>query len=272
MHEFLHEWFHHILPMIPFIFLIFLFIEYIEQKHYLEQIFLKYQKYMIVLASILCSIPQCALPLLTASLYARQKISFGTLVASFIACNDESILLLFQSEYSYSTIIFIILKMILAMVTGFIIDTYYHPPLEPKEIEVQHCYCHHHSSILKGVFKHTFHILSILTITMAILSIILHFFDLQQFFLSLSHSNLTTIVLSLLGFIPGCALPISAFTFLTQNYISFSAYCALLTTCNGYGLVVLMKQKYPIKMIMILIFALIFNALLISILMKGVLI
>ena len=80
-----------------------------------------------------------------------------------------------------------------------------------------------------------------------------------------------SILFTILGFIPGCGMSVLSISLLNQQIISFFAYCCLLTTCNGYGLVVLFKNHYKSNLLLIMILVLCVNAFILSFLCEVIL-
>ena len=82
------------IKILPFLFLSYLLIEYIEHKssHKLEKALSASGKYSKVVGSILGIIPQCGFSAVAANLFSSRVITIGTLVAVFLATSDEALL------------------------------------------------------------------------------------------------------------------------------------------------------------------------------------
>ena len=81
------------LKILPFLFLSYLLIEYIEHKssEKLEKALSTSGKYSKVVGSILGIIPQCGFSAVAANLFSSRVITIGTLVSVFLATSDEAI-------------------------------------------------------------------------------------------------------------------------------------------------------------------------------------
>lgn len=258
MYSLIDEWIHHILPMIPFFVLYFSFMEFISHFHI--SFSLKQPFFILLFVILVSSIPQCSITILMVYLFFYHKISFGTLVASFIAMNDESILLLLGTNHQIYLSRYLFIKIICALITGLVLDKCVH--IDYFKIS-SFTYNHHHSSLISAVFLHTFQIVFILSVVLVLEEIIFDIIDVNYLLSIFSHSFISRIILMLIGLIPGCSGPFLAYSLLNSQFISFSVYSCVLTTCNGFGLVVLFKN-YCTKYIFIIIISLLCNALFIS--------
>ena len=89
--------------LIPFLFVIFVFIEIFE-NYFSERIenFSKYSaKYGAVIGALLASIPQCGFSVIATMLYVKRFITLGTLIAVYLATSDEAIpvLLMYPDKF-----------------------------------------------------------------------------------------------------------------------------------------------------------------------------
>ena len=106
------------IKILPFLFLSYLLIEYIEHKssHKLEKALSASGKYSKVVGSILGIIPQCGFSAVAANLFSSRVITIGTLVAVFLATSDEAIpILLTYPEKSKDLIMILVIKFIIAV-------------------------------------------------------------------------------------------------------------------------------------------------------------
>ena len=79
--------------LLPFLFLMYLLVEYFEHKNNgrLQGLFAKTKKLGPLLGALLGTIPQCGFSVVAAALFARRSITCGTLIAIFISTSDEAI-------------------------------------------------------------------------------------------------------------------------------------------------------------------------------------
>lgn len=115
--------------LIPFLFLTYLVMEYLENKaaDKMQNAVKKAGKLGPLFGGILGAVPQCGFSAAATSLYAGRVITLGTLIAIYLSTSDEMLPILI-SEKSIGTLTIIkilILKMVIGMIAGFLIDFLY---------------------------------------------------------------------------------------------------------------------------------------------------
>ena len=113
------------LKLVPFLFLTYLVMEYIEHKAStkMENTVAKIGKFGPFVGTGLGLIPQCGFSASCSNLYATGLITEGTLIAVFIATSDEAIpLLLSKPEVTGDIWKFILVKIIFGILIGFMVD------------------------------------------------------------------------------------------------------------------------------------------------------
>ncbi len=259
------------LNLIPFLFLVFLLIEFIEQyytkKKHLFVFFIK--KVGPLFGSLFASIPQCGFSVIASTIYTRRILSRGTLVAVYLATSDEAIpVLLTYPEKAPVIIPVIFLKIIIAIIVGYVVDLVINyqakDPCEiseqaysaQKSIEKQEGCCHHHLSNAVHTkdfwihpLKHTLNIFAFILIISVILSYILQEVGgdvaLEKYFLM--NSPLQPFMASIIGLIPNCAISVMFAMLFAKGAISFGSMVAGLCTSGGLGILVLLRRNQDKK-------------------------
>lgn len=240
------------LKILPFLFIAFLAIEFLEHKAQgkIERIFTRAGVAGPAVAAALGCVPQCGFSVLSANLYSSGLISLGTLIAVFLSTSDEAVILLAASHNGGSEIVRLLaVKTVIALICGYII--YF---IERKKQKSQHhvhglcehdrCGCREHGGILRPAFIHTAKVFGFLLLFTVIIDFAVAFIGTDALsHLLLSDSVFQPFLSAVIGFIPNCASSV----FLTQLYIegtlSFGALIAGLCTNAGAGLLILFRDR-----------------------------
>ena len=173
--------------LLPFLFITYLIMEYIEHKmkHKSKEVIKKSGRFGPLLGSVLGIFPQCGFSVSATNLYAGRVITLGTLV--YLSTSDE-MLPIFISEAVSPIIILKILgiKLLIGMISGFIIDLVISVFNKNKEkqndeeevigdiCEEEHCHCNE-KGILKSALSHTINIFLFIIIITFIINIAIYF-------------------------------------------------------------------------------------------------
>ena len=248
--------------LLPFLFITYLIMEYIEHKmkHKSKEVIKKSGKWGPIIGSILGAFPQCGFSVSATNLYAGRVITLGTLIAVYLSTSDE-MLPIFISEAVSPIIILKILgiKLLIGMISGFIIDLVISVFNKNKEkqndeeevigdiCEEEHCHCNE-KGILKSALSHTINIFLFIIIITFIINIAIYFIGEDTISnLLLNKPILGPIISALIGLIPNCAASVIITNMYLQKVISFGSMIAGLLTGAGVGLAVLFKTNYKIK-------------------------
>ena len=111
--------------MLPFLFGVYLLIEYLEHKasDRLPRALRKMGPFGPVGGAALGCIPQCGFSVAASNLYAGRLISLGTLIAVFVATSDEAVPILISRPESAGKILPLIgAKLVTAILAGLLVD------------------------------------------------------------------------------------------------------------------------------------------------------
>ena len=257
------------IKLLPFLFITYLIMEYIEHKmgHKTKKTIKKSGKWGPIIGSILGAFPQCGFSVSATNLYAGRVITLGTLIAVYLSTSDE-MLPIFISEAVSPIIILKILgiKLLIGMIAGIIIDLFTHiiknkiiKKQEVKAIneeeedeighicEEDHCHCDE-SGILKSAIHHTLSIFLFIIIITFIINITVHFVG-EETIASwiLNKPIIGPAITSLIGLIPNCAASVIITNMYLENVISLGSMISGLLTGAGVGLAVLFKANDKLK-------------------------
>lgn len=239
--------------LIPFLFIAFYIIEYIEHKiskKSKEQIE-NTGKYGPIIGSILGAVPQCGFSVLATNLYATRIITLGTLIAIYLSTSDEMLPILLSQKVDIGIIgLILLIKVIIGMIFGILIDAILHCSNKITKQNIKHfCdeeHCHCKKSILNSAIKHTLNITIFILVVTLILNIAIDFLG-EDSFNFLKYSPFAPFITSLVGLIPNCASSVILTELYLNNIINFSALLSGLLTGSGVALLVLFKTNKNMK-------------------------
>ena len=246
------------IKLLPFLFITYLIMEYIEHKtsEKSKQAVKKSGKFGPLIGSILGIFPQCGFSVSATNLYSARVITLGTLISVYLSTSDE-MLPIFISEAVPISIILKILatKLVIGMIAGFIIDFVLRiikkQNQENEKIvdicEKEHCHCDE-KGILKSAIKHTINIFIFIVIITLVINVLIYFVgeDLIAKFFE-TNTILGPIIAGLIGLIPNCASSVILTGLYIENVISAATMISGLLVGAGVGLAVLFKTNKGIK-------------------------
>ena len=255
----------HILPLLFIVFLIIELIEYFYADN-INSFIKKSEKTAPLIGSLAAVIPQCGFSVIASTLYIRKFITKGTLIAIYLATSDEAIpILLAQPAKTYYILPIIGLKIVIAVLAGYLIDfvlkdNKYIPITEEKDKDeagnLEHeGYCHHSISkrrkreLIYHPLKHTFNIfLFILGITIVLNFLIFVYAEHSILHVLLGKVKfLEPVITAFIGLIPNCAVSIALTMLLIKGSISFGAVMSGLLSNAGLGILILFRHSENIK-------------------------
>ena len=243
--------------ILPFLFITYAIMEYIEHKmsEKSKTTIKKAGKWGPLLGSAVGIIPQCGFSASATNLYSARVISLGTLIAVYLSTSDEMIPIFISEKVPILILVKILaIKFIIGIIFGFIIDTILR--LNNKEkteekiekiCEHEHCHCEK-NGILKSAIRHTINILIYIFVITLIINFIVEWVgeDNIATFVG-NHAILGPAISSLIGLIPNCAASVILTNLYIQNIISGASLVAGLLTGAGVGLIILFRTNKNIK-------------------------
>ena len=114
-----------VVKLLPFLFLTYIVMEYLEHKtgDKTAALVKKAGKFGPVIGGILGIVPQCGFSAAASNLYAGRVITLGTLMAIYLSTSDEMLPILISEQAPIGTILKILLgKAAIGIAAGLVID------------------------------------------------------------------------------------------------------------------------------------------------------
>ena len=244
------------LKLIPFLFVTYLAMEYLEHKTS-SKVLLWVQKagnFGPLIGGLLGAVPQCGFSAAASSLYAGRVISLGTILAIYLSTSDEMLPVLISEKAPVKLILVILLiKISLGIFWGYITDLLLfrnenaHEHINIHSLcEEEHCNCN--KGILGSAVKHTLQIAAfILLITLA-LNVFIELVGTDSLKeLVFNHKIFGPLIAGVIGLIPNCASSVAITELYLDGALSFGSLISGLLTGAGVGWLVLLRASNSVK-------------------------
>ena len=156
------------LKLLPFLFVTYLLMEYVEHKagSSFEKALHKGGVIGPLVGGILGAVPQCGFSAAASNLYAGRIISLGTLFAVYLSTSDEMLPILISEQAPGSAIIKLLaVKAVIGIAVGFLTDLCLRlKGIGDREWDIEslcereHCSCEEEEGVLKPALVHTLHV------------------------------------------------------------------------------------------------------------------
>ena len=241
------------IKLLPFLFITYLIMEYIEHKtkDKTKEAIKRSGRFGPLIGGVLGIFPQCGFSVSATNLYAARVITLGTLISVYLSTSDEMLPIFISEAVPISTILKILgVKLIIGIVAGFIIDLVMRLINKGKQekekiidlCEKEHCHCE--NGIVKSAFKHTINIFIFILIITFLLNIIIYLIgeDTIAGFLR-NQPIFGPVIAGIIGLIPNCASSVILTQMYLENVISAATMISGLLVGAGVGLAVLFKTN-----------------------------
>lgn len=248
--------------LIPFLYLTYLLLEFIEHraKEQTEVLMKKAGKWGPFLGGALGAVPQCGFSASMSNLYAENIISMGTLVAVFLSTSDEMLPIMISGISSgdiraWSVVKILLVKILLGVVVGFIVDGVARLcSKKEKNIDIEslchddHCGCEEGNIFLSALI-HTLKILAFILVVSFALNTVIYFIgeDALGNFISSLPVVVGPLATALVGLVPNCASSIVITQLYMSGVISAGSMLAGLLSGSGIGLLILFRVNKNMK-------------------------
>ena len=242
------------LKIFPFLFITYLFLEYLERKtsEKTAQAIQKADKAGPLVGSLLGILPQCGFSVAAANLFAARIITLGTLMAIFLSTSDELLPILISYEVPLKIIVEITgYKIVCGILFGYLVDAFCKVKITPN-IEAlcqnENCHCEENEAIWKPALYHSLRITLFILVFSLILNFILQNYGSSEVLTrALQYPLLGEMLSALIGLIPNCSSSVILTQMYIFNYIDFSTMISGSLVSAGVGILVLFRVNRPLK-------------------------
>ena len=244
------------LKIIPFLFLTYLFMEFIEHKASGKMIGFveRAGKLGPIAGGLVGAVPQCGFSASASNFYTGRVITLGTLVAVFLSTSDEMLPIMISGKISAGAICAILAyKAAVGIFVGFAIDFVLKLMKRGKEpINIDGLCdedgCHCERGIFFSALHHTLSIGAfILVITFAVNALV-YFVGAENLSkIMYDKPFVSHLIAATVGLIPNCAVSVVLTDFALDGFITAGTMLSGLFSGAGVGLLVLFKVNKNIK-------------------------
>lgn len=237
--------------IVPFLFVIYLFLEWMENQagHKMERFLERHRRINPLAGTLFGLLPSCGFATAASSLYATGVISAGTLVAIFLASSDEMLSIMLGMQADLSLIAPVLgIKLVVGLIAGYGFDLLSRHRTIDVDDFCQREHDDHSHGILYSSCMHTLQVSIWLFVTIFVFNGIVKLIgeDMIRSFI-LAHPSQSVLFCGLTGLIPSCASSIILTTMYIDSVIPFSAVCAGLLVNAGTGMIMLFRVNPDFK-------------------------
>lgn len=245
------------IKLLPFLFLTYLFMEWLEHKtgSAARNTIRTAGKLGPVWGGLLGVIPQCGFSAAASSLFTGRVITVGTLIAVYLSTSDEMFPIMISNAVPAATIIKILAcKAAIGIISGLVVEYVYTHVLKKQEKEMdiheiceeERCNCEH--GLLSSALTHTLHVFVYIFLISLALNIIIGLVGEETLAgLFTGAPVIGELIAALVGLIPNCASSVVITQLYLDHIIGAGAMMAGLLVNAGVGLLILFRLNHDRK-------------------------
>lgn len=245
------------IKLLPFLFLTYLFMEWLEHKtgSAARNTIRTAGKLGPVWGGLLGVIPQCGFSAAASSLFTGRVITVGTLIAVYLSTSDEMFPIMISNAVPAATIIKILVcKAAIGIISGLVVEYVYTHVLKKQEKEMdiheiceeERCNCEH--GLLSSALTHTLHVFVYIFLISLALNIIIGLVGEETLAGLFTGAPIVgELIAALVGLIPNCASSVVITQLYLEHIIGAGAMMAGLLVNAGVGLLILFRLNHDRK-------------------------
>ena len=240
--------------LFPFLFLVYVLMEYLEHRsgEKTERLIKNAGSLGPLFGGLLGMLPQCGFSAAAAGLYTGGILTAGSLLAVFLSTSDEMLPVLLSKGMAIGLIVKILcLKAFCAMISGFLVDLSHIFKKPDKEItdlcEEADCHCEE-KSIFASALHHSLQIMVFLFIISLLAGMLILLIGEERIMLLSSKGFIIgQMIAGLVGLIPNCAISVLLTGLYVDGVISGGILFSGLLVSAGVGILTLIRLNHDRK-------------------------
>lgn len=254
------------LKIVPFLFLTYLLMEFIEHRagEKAEKFMQRAGVFAPAVGGALGAVPQCGFSAAASNLFAGRVISIGTLVAVFLSTSDEMLPILISGSVPLGTVLLVVLyKALVGIMVGLLVDLVLRIMKKPSgainiDAICDEDNCHCERGIWYSALHHTLTIsLFVLLVTLAINALVYFVGEESLGAIMYDKPVISHLIAAIFGLVPNCAASVALATLCTEGLITAGTMISGLFSGAGVGLLVLFRVNKHIKENLIIVLILV---------------
>lgn len=241
--------------LIPFLFLTYAAMEYLELKtgEKTGKLIKKAGRMGPLIGGVAGAVPQCGFSAAASNLYAGRVITMGTLIAIYLSTSDEMLPILISEKVGIGVILkILVMKMVIGIAAGFAVDWCIGIREKQGQEHIHeicdHDQCHCERGILRSALSHTAKITLFILIITFVLNLVLYFVGEDALGnLFLNRPVIGQAAAGLIGLIPNCASSVVITQLYLEGVMNTGAMMSGLLVGAGVGILVLCRVNHHKK-------------------------
>lgn len=242
------------LKLVPFLFLTYLLMEYVEHKagEKAKERIAKAGNFGPAVGALLGAVPQCGFSAAASNLYAGRVITVGTLIAVYLSTSDEMLPIFISEQVPAIDILKILaIKVVIGLVVGFMLDfaVRHFKNGKSNDMDIHHICEHDHCNceeegILKSAVHHTLQITGFIFLVSLVLGFVIEFVGAEALGNFITNKPIIgELIAGLIGLIPNCAASVVITQLYLEGALSFGAMMSGLLVGAGIGIAILIRMN-----------------------------
>ncbi len=235
--------------LIPFLFVTYLLMEYMEHKAggKIEEMIRGNRVTGPIMGALFGVFPQCGFSAAASNFYAGRLINVGTLLAVFLSTSDEMLPILLAAQIPVWQVVGILtFKIAVGIVAGIVVNYVWHLFWKDDHGDVHdiceqdHCHCEH--GIVRSALHHTVNITLFVLLFCFVLNTLIYWIGEETLAgLLLNRPVIGPMITALVGLVPNCAASILITQMYLNGLIDLGTMLAGVLAGAGIGIAVLFR-------------------------------